>query len=258
MPTYRDDAVVHSTHKLGEADRIITMLTREHGKIRAVGKGVRRTKSKIGARLEPFMYIDVQCYEGRNLDTVTQVETIAALAGPIVADFELYTVGSAMLETADRLVGEEREPAISQFWLLVGALRALAARRHAPMLVLNSYLLRAFAVAGWAPSFYDCAKCSEPGPHSSFSIPVGGSVCGRCRPPGSLAPAPETVELLGALLTGDWGTADAAPVPARKAAAGIVAAYTQHHLERDLRSLKHVPRAAQQATTSTKELEYVS
>ena len=77
MPLYRDEAVVLRTHTLGEADRIITLLTKEHGRIRAVAKGIRRTKSRFGARLEPFMVVDVQCYEGRNLDTVTQAESLA-------------------------------------------------------------------------------------------------------------------------------------------------------------------------------------
>ena len=72
---YRDDAVVLRTQKLGEADRIVTLLTRRTGRVRAVAKGVRRTKSKFGARLEPFSHVDVQLYTGRSLDIVTQVET---------------------------------------------------------------------------------------------------------------------------------------------------------------------------------------
>jgi len=67
---YRDEAIVLRTHDLGEADRIITMLTRNHGKVRGVAKGVRRTKSRFGARLEPFAMVDVQLYEGRGLDVV--------------------------------------------------------------------------------------------------------------------------------------------------------------------------------------------
>ena len=74
MPLYRDEAIVLRTQKLGEADRIVTLLTRGLGKVRVVGKGVRRTKSRFGARLEPGMHVDVQCYEGRSLDTVTQVQ----------------------------------------------------------------------------------------------------------------------------------------------------------------------------------------
>ena len=64
------------THKLAEADRIVTLLTREHGRVRAVAKGVRRTTSKFGSRLEPFTHVDLMLAEGRNLDTVTQAETL--------------------------------------------------------------------------------------------------------------------------------------------------------------------------------------
>src|SRR5207244_5858127 len=80
---YRDDAVVLRVQKLGEADRIVTLLTRRHGRVRAVGKGVRRTMSKFGARLEPFSHVDVQLYSGRSLDIVTQAETIAAYAADL-------------------------------------------------------------------------------------------------------------------------------------------------------------------------------
>ena len=75
MPLYRDEAIVLRTQKLGEADRIVTLLTRRLGKVRAVGKGVRRTKSRFGSRLEPAMHVDIQCYEGRSLDTVTQIQS---------------------------------------------------------------------------------------------------------------------------------------------------------------------------------------
>lgn len=239
---YRDEAIVLRTQKLGEADRIITLLTRENGKIRAVGKGVRRTSSRFGARLEPFMFVDVQLHQGRSLDTVTQVETVGPYARAICEDYGLYTAGTAMLETADRLVAAEREPSVQQFWLLAGAVRALAARDHAPGLVLDSYLLRALAVAGWAPSFTDCARCGAPGPHHSFAVAQGGAVCSRCRPPGSTSPAPETFLLLAALLAGDWGTADVSDARHRKEASGLAAAYSQYHLERTLRSLRMVER----------------
>ena len=83
MSLYRDEGVVLRTSKLGEADRIITILTRGHGKIRAVAKGVRRTKSRFGARLEPFMRVDVLIAEGRSLDVVSQAEAVAAYGAPI-------------------------------------------------------------------------------------------------------------------------------------------------------------------------------
>ena len=75
---YRDDGVVLRTQKLGEADRIITVLTRHHGRVRAVARGVRRTKSRFGARLEPFTHVDVMIIPGRTLDVITQAEAIRA------------------------------------------------------------------------------------------------------------------------------------------------------------------------------------
>lgn len=178
MPTYRDEAIVLRTQKLGESDRIITLLTRRLGKVRAVGRGVRKTKSKFGARLEPAMVIDVQCYEGRSLDTVTQTESIDPLGDRLARGIETWTAASVMLETCDRLT-EEREPALQQFLLLRGALTSLAGVVHDPNLVLDAYLLRAMAIAGYAPSFHDCAKCGAPGPHLAFNV-VAGVRCVRC------------------------------------------------------------------------------
>ncbi|GAA1145102.1 DNA repair protein RecO [Ornithinicoccus hortensis] len=241
MPLYRDAAIVLRTHKLGEADRIVTMLGRNRGKVRAVAKGVRRTRSRFGARLEPGMVVDLQCYEGRNLDTVTQTESIASYGEAISRDYEAWTACSAMLETCDRLT-EEGEPALRQFTLLAGALSSLAGATHAPGLVLDSYLLRAMAIGGWAASFQDCAKCGATGPHRGFNVASGGAVCPVCRPPGSAAPAPETMVLLASLLSGDWATADASDPRHRREGSGLVAAFLQWHLERGVRSLRLVER----------------
>src|SRR3954470_572871 len=112
MALYRDTGVVLRVQKLGEADRIVTILTRRYGKVRAVAKGVRRTRSRWGARLEPFNHVDVQCYTGRSLDVITQAQTLDAFAPAVVADYGAYSCGSAILETADRLVAEEGEPSL--------------------------------------------------------------------------------------------------------------------------------------------------
>ena len=117
MPTYRDEGVVLRTHKLGEADRIVTLLTNGHGKVRAVAKGVRRTSSKFGARLEPFMVADIQFYEGRSLDTIQQAETIASYGADIVDDYPRFTAASVMVETADKVTELEGSP--QQYLLLV-------------------------------------------------------------------------------------------------------------------------------------------
>lgn len=241
MPTYRDEAIVLRTQKLGEADRIITMVTRRLGKVRAVGKGVRKTSSRFGARLEPAMHIDVQCYEGRSLDTVTQAVALTTFGERISRGYEGWMAASAMLETCDRLT-EEKEPALQQYLLLHGALASLATGAKDEGLILDAYLLRALAIAGYAPSFSDCAKCGAPGPHRAVNIVAGGAVCRVCRPPGSAAPAPETLVLLAALLTGDWVVAEASHPHHRREGSGLVAAFLQWHLERGVRSLRLIDR----------------
>ena len=240
MPTYRDEAVVLRTHQLGEADRIVTMLGKRRGKLRAVAKGVRRTTSRFGSRLEPFMVVDLQCYEGRTLDVIQQAESLGAYGAPIVADYTSFTAANVIVETADRLT-DDASP--QQYLLLVGALRALARGDHASSLVLDSYLLRALSIAGWAPSFGDCAVTGMPGPHSAFVAQLGGVVDDSVAPPGTPRLTDDTIELLGALLTGDWPVADHAGAGTRSQASGVIAAYTQWHLERGLRSMSHVDRS---------------
>lgn len=243
MPLYRDEAVVLRNQRLGEADRIITVLTRTHGRLRAVAKGVRKTSSRIGARVEPFAHVEIQLANGRSLEVLTQVQTISLFRDAIALDYDRYTAGSAMLETAERLTAEEGEPAPAQYSLLVGALRALAARDREARLVLDSYLLRALSVAGYAPSFDECALCGEPGPHRWFAVAGGGMVCGDCRPAAAAAPSAPAVALLAALLAGDWPVANATAAPERREASGLVGAYLSWHLERGLRSLPLVHRS---------------
>ncbi|TRZ87043.1 MAG: DNA repair protein RecO [Streptomycetaceae bacterium] len=243
MSLYRDEAVVLRTQKLGEADRIVTLLTREHGRIRGVAKGVRRTKSKFGARLEPGSHIDVQLYVGKTFDTVTQVEAIMNYGEAVSNDYQRWTIASAILETAERFTSQEHEPALQEFQLVVGGLRALAENRHDASMILDAFLLRSLFIGGYAPSMTICSRCEKPGPHRYFSLVGGGSVCLDCRPSACATPAPETLALMGALLSADWDLADASERKHQREASGLVAAYLQWHLERGLRSLPLVERA---------------
>ncbi|MRJ78012.1 DNA repair protein RecO [Aeromicrobium sp. SMF47] len=242
MSLYRDTGIVLRVHKLGEADRIITLLTRERGLVRAVAKGVRKTTSRFGGRLEPFMHVDLQLAEGRSLDIITQAETINAFARDLGSDYAAYTAGTAMLETAERLVQEDGEPAVAQLQLLTGALRALTEHRMTPGLILDSYQLRALSIAGYAPTFDGCARCGEEGPHRNFHAASGGMLCDGCRVTGSAAPSPFTVTLLAGLLSGDWATVGTSDDRSRREASSIINAYLSWHLERGLRSLSHVDR----------------
>ncbi|MQA98510.1 MAG: DNA repair protein RecO [Streptosporangiales bacterium] len=243
MKLYRDEGIVLRTQKLGEADRIISLLTRRNGRVRAVAKGVRRTKSRFGARLEPFTHVDLQIHIGRSLDVIGQAETIRPYGEALGGDYPRYTAGTAMLETAERLTAVEKEPSLRQFLLLVGGLRTLGDGSHDPRLVLDAFLLRSLAVAGYAPALTECARCGDPGSHRTFAIPSGGLVCANCRPTGVATPAHETIGLMIALLRGDWEVADTSEHRHRQECSGLVAKYLQWHLEHSLRSLRLVERA---------------
>jgi DNA repair protein RecO (recombination protein O) len=258
---YRDDGVVLRTQKLGEADHIVTLLARRSGRVRAVAKGVRRTKSRFGARLEPFTHVDLLLYEGRSsLDTITQADTVRPYGKAFSADYPRYTTGTAMLETAEKFTPVEKEPALRQFLLLVGGLRALGEGVHDPRLVLDAYLLRSLAVAGYAPALDECAVCGTrvadgegPGRDGAaasaalrafaFAIGAGGLVCRSCRAPGAATPAAQTIELMSALMRGDWAHADGSERRHQVECSGLVAAYLQWHLEHSIRSLRHVEHA---------------
>ena len=242
MSLYRDEAIVLRTQKLGEADRIITLLTREHGRVRAVAKGVRRTKSKFGARLEPGSHIDIQLYTGRTFDTVTQVESIFNYGEALTEDYSRWTIAGTILEAAERFTSHEHEPALQEFKLVTGAMKALADNKYDPSMILDAYLLRSLAVGGYAPSLINCSKCDAAGPHRYFSLVGGGSVCADCRPSASATPAVETLKLMSDLISGDWESAMASELRNRREANGLIAAYLQWHLERGLRSLQIVER----------------
>ena len=97
MRIYRDEGIVLRTQKLGEADRIVTLLMRRSGRVRAVAKGVRRTRSRFGARLEPFTHVDLLLYPGRSLDVITQAENIRQFRQLLAGDYRRYTAGSVRL-----------------------------------------------------------------------------------------------------------------------------------------------------------------
>jgi DNA repair protein RecO (recombination protein O) len=255
---YRDDGIVLRTHKLGEADRIVTVLARKSGRIRAVAKGVRKTKSRFGGRLEPFTHVDLLLYTGRSLDVITQAETVRSYGEALGSDYPRYTTGVAMLETAERFTAEEKEPALRQFLLLVGGLRTLVEGGHDPRLVLDAYLLRSLAVAGYAPALQECAICGSRAPFLAseneqsaapapgrwlFGVAAGGLVCTACRAPGAATAAAATIDLMSALMRGDWDLADASERKFQVECSGLTAAYVQWHLEHSIRSLKHVEHA---------------
>ena len=163
MQLYRDDGVVLRTQKLGEADRIITILARQDRARPGRGQGRAAHEVRFGARLEPFTHVDLMLYPGRSLDVITQAEVIRPYGAALTPDYPRYTAGVAMLETAERFTPEDKEPSLRQFLLLVGGLRALGETARDPRLVLDAYLLRSLSVAGYAPALEECARCGTRG-----------------------------------------------------------------------------------------------
>jgi DNA repair protein RecO (recombination protein O) len=158
-----------------------------------------------------------------------------------------------MLEAAEKMTPVEKEPALRQFLLLIGGLRTLGETgedAREPRLVLDAYLLRSLAVAGYAPALEQCARCgtspaegSQGRPLVAFAVAAGGMVCASCKPPGAATPSRETVALMLALLRGDWAQAMSSDRRHRVECSGLVAAHSQWHLEHSIRSLRHVERA---------------
>ncbi|MCC5954189.1 MAG: DNA repair protein RecO [Acidimicrobiia bacterium] len=227
-----DTAVVLRTYKLGEADRIVVLLTADHGKVRAVAKGVRKTRSRFGGRLEPLTHVTVQLHEGRNLDVITQAETIDTFR-TIRDDLGRLGRAVAMLEAADHL-SMEGEPTPELFRMLVGALRSLGENDSA--LVASAFLLKALALEGFRPQVEGCVACGAIEDLVAFDAGSGGLLCRPHRRGGAISP--EAITLLGDILGGRLAAALATPRgPATGEVDRVATALFEHHIERRLRSV---------------------
>ncbi len=168
------------TYKLGEADRIVVLLTAENGKVRAVAKGVRKTMSRFGARLEPMSHVRLLLYRGRELDIVSQAESVEPLA-PMLASLDRASQGMAVLEAADQLA-LEREPNEQLYRMVIGALRTIA-ERPSP-LVVPAFFWKLLAAEGLRPELDACVRCGEDGEAIAlvaFDLGEGGVLCRNCR-----------------------------------------------------------------------------
>jgi len=229
---YHDRGVVLRTHKLGEADRIVTFLTRDNGKVRAVAKGVRKTKSRFGGRLEPPSHAQLLLYQGRELDIVSQAETIDHFR-PLRDDLDRLGRAVSMLEAADQLA-LEREPNPRLYEMLVGALRALS-DQDAP-LVLAGFFLKVLALEGFRPQVEACVVCGGDGPLVSWAIEEGGLRCAAHRQGPALSA--EAVDVLQHALGGRLGAAlNETRGPVVSEVDHLVVRAVEHHLERRLRSV---------------------
>ncbi len=235
---YRDEAVVLRTIKLGEADRIVTLFTLGHGKVRAVAKGVRRTTSRFGARLEPMSRVALQCYRGRELDVVTQAETIDANR-VLREEYALLTHAVAILEAVDQ-VAQEHEANIPLYRMLTGALHTLGERRNPA--VTPAFFWKLLSLEGFHPMLDACARCGEPagsgeGELVAFDLEEGGALCSACARGVGRPITPEAFDLLRRVLGGGLNgvLAQSASQPMHEVEQlGIRA--LEHHVERRMRS----------------------
>lgn len=235
---YRDSAVVLRTYKLGEADRIVVLMTSQRGKVRAVAKGVRKTRSKFGSRLEPTSHVQLQLYEGRELDIVTQAESIDHFRA-IRDDLDRIARASAMLEAVDQLAQEgQANPRLYQ--MLLGALRSLDS--NDPPLVVAAFFLKVLSLEGYQPMVEACVSCDAAEPLVAFDIESGGLLCGDCRR--GQAVSAEGVEILQQVLGGQLGEALSRPSsPGTHEIEHLATRTLEHHLERRLRSVTLLDRA---------------
>jgi DNA repair protein RecO (recombination protein O) len=231
---YREEGVVLRTHKLGEADRIIVLLTPGRGKVRAVAKGVRKTKSRFGGRLEPPGHVSMLAYQGRNLDTINQVESVDQYR-PIRDDLDRMTDALALVEVVDQ-VAQEGEPNPPLYRMLTGALRTLNdAPLRSPLLVAGFYW-KLLALEGVAPVLDGCVRCGRSEDLVSFDCIEGGVLCREHRH----GPAIEAnaLELLRQILGGQLSRALEEPASSATSTVSTLATTAlESHLERRLRTV---------------------
>ena len=236
---YRDNAVVLRTWKLGESDRIVSLMTQSNGKVRCVAKGVRKTKSRFGARVEPTNHLEVQLYRGRGeLDTLTQVESIDRFV-PLRTDLELFARASSMLEAVE-VVAQDREPHSALYTMLARALHTLCETDS--HLVVACFFMKLLAKEGLAPSLEVCVTCGEASDLTHFSVADGGSSCGSCRNGSPLSV--EAAALLHLAFGGQLGAVlNQAPSPATREFDVLAQRLIEHNLERRLRSSRVLEQA---------------
>jgi len=176
----RVEAIVLRHAEWGEADRLVTLYTREQGKLRTVAKGARKITSRKAGHLEPFTRVKLQLARGRDLLLVTQADTLDPYL-PLREDLTLTGFASYVVELLDRSIYEEEDANPTLFRLLADTLKRLALGGDA-WLAVRYYEMRLLDFLGFRPQLITCANCSsEIQPEAQyFSYNTGGVICPRC------------------------------------------------------------------------------
>jgi DNA repair protein RecO (recombination protein O) len=223
----------------GEADRIFTLLTRTHGKVGAIAKGVRRPESKLGPSLELYGHIDVLLAKGRGeLDVVAQVQRVQGYR--IEGDLDRMSHAALIAELAER-VCEDRHPVEGVYELTVMALEELA-RETDPQRASAYFLMAALDLLGYAPQLAACVSCEKPlaAKPAAFSAYAGGFLCDSCAMPAMPLVPVAAIKVLRLMAAGDLDTyrrlkLDAALMSSIE---GVLTTQLEHHLDRRLKSLQ--------------------
>ena len=234
---YRTPAVVLKRMDLGEADRIVTLFSRDEGKIRAVAKGVRRSTSRSAGHLEPFTLTDVLFAVGRELDVISQADTLEAFRA-IREDLDLTTHAYYLTELVDLLTEDRQENRLVYDILLHGLHHLVAAADVRLVIIL--FQLNLLDAVGYRPELRECVGCRadiQP-ERNQFSAVLGGVVCPACGPtePTARTIGTSALKLMRFLqLTQGEHTVKAAPHVCREAEA-LLRDYAEHIVERRLRT----------------------
>lgn len=231
MALYRDTGIVLRTWRLGEADRIVVLMTERHGKVRCVAKGVRKTKSRFGARVEPLSHVACLLYEGRELDTITQAESVDHFKA-VREDLDRFGRAVSMLEAVDQ-VAQEREPNVRLYQMLLGALRTLGTSD--PGLVAAAFFWKLLALEGVQPVLDACVSCGTEEPLVAFDSTEGGALCRSCRR--GVPISAEALEVMRRMLGGGLaGVLADGRGSASNEVELLATRSVEHHLERRLKS----------------------
>ncbi len=238
MSTYRDEAIVLRKLDFKEQDRIYTLLTKEHGKVGAIAKGVRQPTSRLAGALELFGRIDVQLARGRSLDIITQVVRLDGRR--IAAEVERTAHAALVAELADR-VSEDRHPLEGVFNLTAAALAEIAEEED-PRRATAWFLTVALDLLGYSPRLDVCGSCGRPLPEApaAFAPEAGAFLCASCRTselPLTSVPALKVLRLLAA---GDVALYRRLKLEETLLTEvdRVLSAQLEHHLDRQLRSLR--------------------
>lgn len=234
MALRHDQGIVLRSYPFGEADRVVVLLSPNRGKIRTVAKGIRKTKSRFGGRLEPFTHVDLVLYEGRNLDTITQVAVLEPYPR-LRTDLDAVVAAGTMVEAADA-VAQEGESSIRLFLLLQRGLKALEAGHRGSDLI-TSFLLKLADVVGVAPALAGCASCGRVDDLHRFSFGGGGVLCDRCGVEGSVKLRQGLTGYLQGLALAELNALPATNIELSAEAMGVARRFVEYHLDRKLGSL---------------------